>query len=65
MSIVTVLIVCLVVGAALYLLGLAPIDGTVKQIIRVVVILLLVIYVIVFIASIFGLSTGLPPMRIR
>ena len=33
MSIITVLIVCLVVGVALYLLGLAPIDETVKRII--------------------------------
>ncbi len=60
MSIISLLIICLVIGAALYLLGMVPIDEAVKQIIRVVVILILVIYVILFLAALFGISNRSP-----
>lgn len=65
MSLVGLLILCIVVGVGLYLLNMVPMDTTVKRIIRIVIILILVIYVIYFIAQMMGLSTGLPPMRVR
>lgn len=65
MSLIGLLIVCILVGAGLYLLAMMPIDETVKKIIRVVVILVLVIYVIVFVGTMFGLTTGVLPMRLR
>ena len=55
MGIVTLLIVLVVTGAALYLLQLVPIDATVKTVIRVVVIAVLVIYCVLFLASLLGL----------
>lgn len=66
MSLIGLLILCVVVGAALYLLQLVPMDATVKQVIKVVVILILVVYVILFLATLAGLSTGgFPTGRIR
>lgn len=65
MSIIGLLILCIVVGVGLYLLNMVPMDATFKQIIRVIVILIFVIYMILFIASIFGLHTGIPLMRVR
>lgn len=46
MSIVTILIALLIVGAVLYLVSLVPIDPVIKQIIRVVAILLVVIWIL-------------------
>lgn len=43
---INLLIVLLVVGAVLYLLTLVPIDGTIKTIIQVIVIVAVVVYVI-------------------
>lgn len=40
------LIALVIVGAALYLLQLVPIDGTIKRIIQVIVIVFLVIWAI-------------------
>ena len=65
MTLIGLLILLVVAGAALYLLQLVPIDGTVKQVIKVVVILVLVIYVILFLASLAGFSTGIPGLRVR
>lgn len=65
MSLIGLLILCVVVGAGLYLLNMVPIDPAIKTVIRVVVILVLVIYVIVFIATMFGVNTNFPPMRVR
>lgn len=65
MSIVGLVILLIVVGAALYLLQLVPMDGTVKQVIKVLVIVVLVIVVVIFLAQLVGLSTGGPPLRIR
>lgn len=58
MSIVYLLIVCVLVGAGLYLLAMAPIDETVKQIIRVVIIVVLLVYVIIFLANLLGVPVG-------
>ena len=57
MNIVYLLIVCVIVGAGLYLLSLVPIDETVKTIIRVVIIVVLIIYVIIFLAGLLGVAT--------
>lgn len=43
---IELIILLVLVGAALYLLNLVPIDGTIKTIIRVVVIVGAVIYVV-------------------
>jgi hypothetical protein len=49
------LIALVILGAALYLLQLLPIDATVKQIIQVIVIVVIVIYAIKIAAAIAGL----------
>lgn len=58
MTIVSLLILCIVIGAGLYLLNMVPIDPTVKTIVHVVVIVILLIVVILFLAQLTGLSTG-------
>lgn len=65
MGLIWLIILCLIVGAGLYLLQLAPIDATVKQVIKVVAILVLIIYALLFLASLLGVGTGLPAMRLR
>lgn len=65
MSIIGFLIILIVVGAGLYLLGLAPLDPTIKRIIYVLVIVVLIIYAIIFLAGLAGMSTGLPGGRLR
>lgn len=65
MTIIGLIIVCLVVGAGLYLLQLLPIDATIKVVIKVVLILVLVIYVVLFLAGLLGMSTGMPDLRSR
>ena len=49
------LIALVIIGAALYLLQLIPIDGTVKTIIQVIVIVALVIYALRVLAPMAGL----------
>jgi hypothetical protein len=57
MPIISLLIVLLIFGAVLYLVSLAPIDGTVKRIIQVVAIVFLIIWVLTKLApSLGGLS---------
>jgi hypothetical protein len=46
MDIIHLLIVLVVVGAALYLLQLIPMDATVKRVIQVIAIVLIVIWAI-------------------
>jgi hypothetical protein len=65
MNLVGLLILCIVIGAGLYLLDLVPIDATIKRVIRVVVILILVIIVILFLAQMLGLGTGTTSLRLR
>ena len=50
------LILLIVVGAALYILQLVPIDATIKRIIQVIVIVILVIYAIKLLLPIAGLG---------
>lgn len=58
MTLITLLIVCIIVGAGLYLLGLVPIDPTVKNVIRVIIIVVLIVYVILFLAGLLGMPVG-------
>lgn len=46
MDLVSVLIALIVLGAALYIVDLLPIDGTIKRIIQVVAIVVTVIYLL-------------------
>jgi hypothetical protein len=46
MPLISILVVLIVLGVGLYLLQLIPMDATVKQIIRVLVILLVVLWVL-------------------
>jgi hypothetical protein len=49
------LIICIIVGAALYLVMLLPIDATVKTIIKVVVIVAFAIYALKLLVPLAGL----------
>lgn len=51
MTLIGLIVILLIVGVALYLITLVPMDATVKRIIQVIVILVLVLYVL----SAFGL----------
>lgn len=53
---ITFLIALVIIGAALYLLQLVPIDATIKQIIQVIVIVVLVIYAIKLLLPMAGLN---------
>lgn len=46
MSLISLLIALIIIGAVLYIVGLLPIDGTVKRIIQVVAIVALVIWLL-------------------
>jgi hypothetical protein len=45
-ALISVIVTLIVVGLLLYLIGLIPMDGTIKQIIRVVVIIAVVIWLL-------------------
>jgi hypothetical protein len=45
-ALISVIVTLIVVGLLLYLIGLIPMDGTIKQIIRVVVIIAVIIWVL-------------------
>jgi uncharacterized membrane protein YtjA (UPF0391 family) len=49
------LIVCIIVGALLYILSLAPIDATMKMIAKVVIVVAFLIYAIKLLAPFAGL----------
>lgn len=51
MSLVTLLIALIVIGAVLYIVTLLPIDATIKRIIQVVAIVALVIWLLQHFAS--------------
>lgn len=53
---ISILVALIVLGVCLYLIGLIPMDGTVKQVIRVVAILFVVLYLL----QVLGLWSGLP-----
>jgi hypothetical protein len=50
-ALISIIVTLIVIGLLLYLIGLIPMDGTIKQIIRVVII----IAVIVWLLQSFGL----------
>ncbi len=56
MTLVGLVVTLIVIGVALYLVQLIPMDAVFKQIIRVVVILVALLYVL----SAFGFISGLP-----
>lgn len=56
MPIIQILVVLILIGVALYLVQLIPMDATIRNVIRVIVLLLVVLWVL----SIFGL---LPPLH--
>lgn len=58
MSLLGLLIIAIVVGAALYLVNLLPLDPTFKAIIRVVAIVIFIIYVLMFLFGQAGLFRG-------
>ncbi len=62
-GLISIIVALVVVGLVLYLIGMIPMDGTIKQIIRAVVI----IAVIVWLLQSFGLigSLGVGHTRMR
>lgn len=58
MSLVAMLIVIAILGFAVYLLGLVPLDETFRKILRAVAIFVLVIVVVVWLLGALGLGTG-------
>jgi len=56
---VSILVLLLVLGVCLYLVELIPMDGTIKQIIRVVAILFAVLYLL----QVLGIWHGIPALR--
>lgn len=51
--------ILVVLGVALYLIGLIPMDGTIKQAIRVLAILFVVLYLLQVLGIWHGLPVGL------
>ncbi|HZY73670.1 MAG TPA: Thivi_2564 family membrane protein [Edaphobacter sp.] len=45
-ALISIIVTLIVVGLLLYLIGLIPMDGTIKQIIRVVVILAVIVWLL-------------------
>lgn len=56
MSLISLLILIVVVGFALYLLNFAPIDGTMKQIIKAIAILVVIVLAIKALVPLVGLG---------
>lgn len=54
MSLISLLIVLIIFGAVLYLVGLLPLDATVKRIIQVVAIVALVVWLLSRFAPMLG-----------
>lgn len=46
MSLISLVIALIVIGAALYIISLLPIDGTIKKIINMVVILVVLLWIL-------------------
>jgi hypothetical protein len=55
MDLLHVLLILIVIGVVLYLIETIPMDATIKVIIRVVVIL----FVVIWLLSVFGIGSGL------
>ena len=56
---ISIIVTLVVIGLVLYLIDLIPMDGTIKQIIRVIVI----IAVIVWLLQVFGLIGSIGPFH--
>lgn len=56
---ISILVVLVILGVALYLIDLVPMDGTVKTIIKVLAVLFIVLYVL----QLLGVWHGLPALR--
>lgn len=56
MSLVSFLILCVIVGAGLYLLQLIPMDAAIRSIVRVVAIVLLAVMAIKMLMPVAGLG---------
>jgi hypothetical protein len=61
MSIIGIVIVLVIVGVALYLVQMIPMDNAIRTIIRVVVILAVILWLV----NAFGLLGGGHPLRIK
>ena len=60
MSLISLLVYLIVIGLLLYLVGLLPIDATIKRIIQIVVL----VVVILWLVQALGLLAGLGTIRI-
>lgn len=45
-ALISIIVTLIVIGLLLYLIGLIPMDGTIKQIIRVVIIIAVIIWLL-------------------
>lgn len=45
-ALISIIVTLVVIGLVLYLIGLIPMDGTIKQIIRVVIIIAVIIWLL-------------------
>lgn len=61
MSLISLIVFLIVVGVALYLVSLIPMDATVKRIIQVLVILVVVLWLV----EALGLLSGIGNIRLR
>lgn len=63
-GLVTLIIVLIVLGVVFWLIDLLPIDATIKQIIRGLCIIVVVIFILIFLLSLLGV-VSLPAMHLR
>jgi hypothetical protein len=59
--VIEIIIALVIVGVALYLLNLVPMDDTIRTVIRVIVILFIILYML----QVLGFWHGLSNVRIR
>ena len=65
-AIISIIVALVIVGLVLYLIDIIPMDGTIKQIIRVIVIIAVVVWLLQsfgFIGSIHNLMHSGPPVH--
>jgi hypothetical protein len=60
MSLISLLVYLIVIGLILYLVGLLPIDATIKRIIQIVVLVIVILWLV----QALGLIAGLGSIRI-
>lgn len=59
MSIIQLVVILIVVGVALWAIGLLPLDPTIKKIIHAVVVVAVVLWLLIFLLRFFDLAGGL------